>query len=156
MSKGFYVIPPAKGHVSVQTKVILDGDFFTRDPGKTLRHNVMDMLETLAGWMEEEVRRQVQSHSGAMPSSVGWSAANIKGFVDWNKRWSTYAAVQAYTEGMDAPDAIRTKAAMAGRRLGNHGTTPGIEGRYHPFRSMKSGVYRSRPIIQANLAKGIE
>jgi hypothetical protein len=137
----------AKG-VSVTTKVELSGDFFRRQPGKTLRMNVRDMLDALSGWMEGEVRSQIESHAGEMPGWTGWSRDHTIGYTTsakTGKRWGQWAAVGAVTAGMSRGDAIRTKAAAAS-----------IERRWHPYRKVKSAVYRARPIIQANLAKNLE
>jgi hypothetical protein len=46
---------------------------------------------------------------------------------------------------MDAAQAKRTMAAAAS-----------VERRFHPFRNVKSGVYRARAVLTANLTKGIE
>ncbi len=142
---GFFALPTQPGYVSVTTKVILDGNFFKRDPGKTFRGNVRDMLDKLAEWMEAEVKSEIAGHAGSMPGYSGWSYQHTKGITGWDKRWGTWAAVQAYTKDLDKKDAIRTKAAAAS-----------IEKRFHPYRRVRSGVYRSRPIIQASLAKGLE
>ena len=134
--------------VSVTSKVQLEGDFFKRDPGKTFRANVRDMLDELASWMEAEVRSDIASHAGSMPGYTGWSHGHTIGYTTsakTGKRWGTWAAVGAVTAGMSAKDAIRTKAAAAT-----------IERRWHPYRNVKSGVYRSRPIITANLTEGLE
>ena len=131
----------------VQTKITLEGDFFKRDPGKTLRQNVRDMLDELAAWMESEVQSGIASKAGSMPAYTGWSHEHIVGRTSSlsGHRWGTWAVVSANTEGMGRTDAIRTKAAAAT-----------IERRFHPFRQVKSAVYRARPLITANLTKGLE
>lgn len=133
--------------VSTTTKVTLEGNFFRRDPGKTLRANVRDMLDELAAWMEGEVQSQVSGHAGSMPAYTGWSRDHTVGRTESlaGKRWGTWAVVSANTEGMSKADAIRTKAAAAT-----------IERRWHPYRAVKSGVYRSRPLLTANLTEGLE
>ena len=134
--------------VSVTTKVELSGNFFTRDPSKTLYRNIGDMLEALAGEMEGIVRGEIASHAGEMPGYSGWSYDHTVGYVKsglTGKRWATWAAVGAVTAGMSKKDAIRTKAAAAS-----------IERRWHPYRRVKSAVYRSRALISADLAKGLD
>ena len=76
-----------------------------------------------------------------------WTADSIVGRTESNsgKRWGTWAVVSANTAGMSKADAIRTKAAAAT-----------IERRWHPFRQVKSAVYRARPLIRANLTEGLE
>ena len=134
--------------MTVTTKIQLEGDFFRRDPGKTMRSNIRDMLDALSDWMETEVRSEVAAHEGAMPYYTGWTHDRVEGYTTskrTGKRWGLWAAVGAVTAGMDTPKAIRTKAAAAS-----------IERRWHPYRRVKSGVYRSRPIITANLTEGLE
>jgi hypothetical protein len=83
-----------------------------------------------------------------MPYYTGWTLAKNVGYTTSKKtgrRWTTYAAVGTVTAGMDAKDAIRTKAAAAT-----------IERRWHPYRNLKGGLYRARPLITADLAKGLE
>ena len=46
---------------------------------------------------------------------------------------------------MDRTNARRTKAAAVS-----------IERRWHPFRRIKAGIYRSRPLINASITKGLE
>jgi hypothetical protein len=133
------------GQTRTTAKVTLEGPFFRKDPGKTFRGNVRDMMDNLAVEMEREVRRQTDAHAGQMPNWTGWSADHVHGFTEWNIDWGTWAAVQAYTKGMSVKDAKRTKAAAAT-----------IERRWHPYRSVKSGIYRSRALITADLAKGLE
>lgn len=129
------------------TQVVLEGNFFKRDPGKTLRMNVRDMLDELAAWMEGEVGGAIASHAGDMPAYTGWTVRNTVGrTVSYSgKRWGTWAVVSANTDGMSREDAIRTKAAAAT-----------IERRWHPYRQVKSAVYRARPLLTANLTEGLE
>ena len=134
--------------VRVTTKVELSGNFFTKDPAKTVRGNIRDMLAALAEEMEEQVQDQIEARAGQMPRSVGWSRAHVKGYVTspkTGKRWQLWAAVGSVTTGMDASTAIRTKAAAAT-----------IERRWHPYRKVKSGVFRARALISADLSKGLE
>ena len=131
--------------VSVTTKVVLSGDFFTKDPTKTIRENIGDMLEALSGEMESQVKREIASH--VMPRSVGWSYAHTVGYVvspKTGRHWRYWAAVAALTTGMNKKDAIRTKAAAAS-----------IERRWHPYRRVKSGVYRARSLVSADLSRGL-
>jgi hypothetical protein len=130
---------------SVRTKVTLEGDFFRRDPGKTLYANIGEMLDALAEWMQREIRDDIASHAGSMDEYSGWSWAHTRGRRSWSKHWAVWAAVEADTQGMSAKDAIRTKAAAAT-----------IERRWHPYRRVKAGVYRARPLITANLTEGME
>lgn len=139
--------PLPNSGVSVTTRIELSGNFFTHDPGKTLYANIGDMLENLAGELESEVAGAFASHAGSMPAYTGWSTRAVRGYVTspkTGKHWALWAAVASVTQGMSAKDAIRTKAAAAT-----------IERRWHPYRQVKSAVYRSRALISADLAKNL-
>jgi hypothetical protein len=132
--------------VSLQGKIELSGNFFTHDPGKTLYRNIGDMLEALSDELETSVSGAIRGYP--LPQSVGWTADHVVGYVispTTGKHWALWAAVGLPTTGMDRATAIRTKAAGAS-----------IERRFHPFRQAKSAVYRSRALISADLAKGLE
>ena len=133
--------------MNVTTKVELSGNFFKRDPGKTFRGNVRDMLDALASEMESIVQGEIAGRAGSMPGYTGWSHDHTVGRTESQsgKRWGTWAVVSANTNQMSAKDAIRTKAAAAT-----------IERRWHPYRQVKSAVYRSRALIRANLTEGLE
>src|SRR3972149_11965693 len=112
--------------ISIATKATLEGDFFTRDPGKTFRANVRDMLDKLAEWMEAEVRSEIAGKAGSMPRYTGWSHDHTLGYTTsgkTGKRWGTWAAVGAVSAGVGQTGAIRTKAA-AGPRGGAGEATP--------------------------------
>ena len=132
--------------VSLQAKVELSGNFFRRDPGKTLYANIGDMLERLASDLESQVAGAIRGYP--LPQSIGWTADHVKGYTTsprTGKHWALWAAVGLPTTGMDRTVAIRTKAAGAS-----------VERRFHPFRQAKSAVYRSRSLISADLAKGLD
>lgn len=131
--------------VTVTSRIELEGNFFTHVPGDTLYANIGHMLDELADEMETAVRADIAGHAGSMPFYTGWSWAHTEGRRSGRKHWATWAAVQAYTGGMDAKDAIRTKAAAAS-----------IERRWHPYRRVRSAVYRSRAVLSANLARNLE
>lgn len=132
--------------VSLQAKIELSGNFFTHDPSKTLYRNIGDMLEGLSSELEASVSGAIRGYP--MTQSIGWTADHVKGYVTspvTGKHWALWAAVGLPTTGMDRATAIRTKAAGAS-----------IERRFHPFRQAKSAVYRSRSLISADLARGLE
>lgn len=129
------------------TDVELSGPFFRRDPGKTIRANVRDLMGELADSMDEDVSSGIAAAAGSMANYTGWSLGHTVGRAHSNsgKRWGTWARVSAYTDGMSRADAIRTKAAAAS-----------IERRWHPYRKAKSNVYRARALLTADLTKGLE
>lgn len=133
--------------MSVKTTIELDGNFFRRNPGKTLRANVADMLDALADEMGADVKADMMAHQGEMPGWTSWTVDHTFGYTTsprTGKHWGLWAAVATVTQGMGRSDAIRTKAAAAG-----------IERRFHPFRKVKSAVYRSRALLR-DLTKGLE
>lgn len=133
---------------TLSVKWELSGNFFTHDPRKTLYANLRDMLDTAAGEMEDEARRVIDANQGAMRYWTGWTAEHTVGYTTsakTGKRWTSWAAVGLPTAGMSRKDAIRTKAAAAS-----------IERRFHPFRQVKQGLYRSKALLTANLTKGLE
>lgn len=131
-----------------QTRIELEGPFFTHVPGDTLYKNIGHMLDALSEEMESAVRGEISAHAGSMPRYTGWSWAHTLGYTTspkTGKHWATWAAVGAVTAGMDATDARRTKAAAAS-----------IEARWHPYRRVKSAVYRMRALLSADLTKGLD
>lgn len=133
--------------MSVQVHVELDGNFFHKDPAKTLYRNIRDLMDQLAEWGEGDVRSQIETHHRGMPNWTGWTLDHVKGRTSslGGKRWAVSAVVSANTAGMSAKDAIRTKAAAAT-----------IERRWHPFRRTAGRMRSARPLLSANLTKGIE
>lgn len=130
---------------AVTSKVELSGNFFTHDPGKTLYTNIGEMLDALGPELRSTVRDDITAHAGQMPGYSGWSWAHTEFKRSANKHWALWVAVTADTSGMSAKDAIRTKAAAAT-----------IERRWHPYRQVKSAVYRARALISADLTRGLE
>lgn len=134
--------------VATSSKIELSGNFFTHDPGKTLYRNIGDMLDALALEMQTEVRTDIASHQTEMPGWTGWSRDHAFGYTVspyTGKAWALWTAVGSVTASMNRTDAIRTKAAAAS-----------IERRFHPYRRVKSAVYRARALITADLAKNLE
>jgi hypothetical protein len=131
----------------LQTKIEFSGDFFRRDPGKTLRGNVAELMSGLASWMEDTVQTEIQGQAGAMPAYTGYTRNHVVGRTESiaGKPWRATAVVSANSSGMSRHEAVRTKAAAAS-----------IERRFHPFRRVASSVRGARPLITANLTKGIE
>jgi hypothetical protein len=139
-------MPEPPGNVS--TRITLDGPFFTHDPEKRIGQNIQDMLEALAAEMQETVREDIASRRGSMPGWTGWSLEHTIGRVSSlsGKHWTHWANIStsAAQVGGDPAVQIRTLAAAAT-----------IERRWHPYRRMKSGVFRRKALLR-DLAKGLE
>jgi hypothetical protein len=131
----------------VRVRVELDGNFFRRDPRKTVKQNIRKMMEAMAPEAERLVQDQISGRAGSMPYYTGWTHRNIKGRAKsvGGKPWAATMVVSANTSGMSRGDAIRTKAAASG-----------IERRWHPFRRVTSALRRSRAVLAANLVEGLE
>lgn len=127
-------------------RVDFSGPFFDRDPRKTIRSNIRDMMDRLAAEGERDVKQQIAGRAGAMPHYTGWTHDRVRGRTESlsGKQWAVTAVVSTDTSGMSARDAIRTKAAAAS-----------IERRFHPFRRTTSAMRRSRAVLGANLVKGL-
>ena len=132
-------------YVGLAAKVTLSGDFFTKDVGATMSHNARNMMEALGVEMERATKDIVAALP--MPYSTGRQLRQAIGRAHANqgKRWTYWATVSANTYGMDKAHAISTKAAAVS-----------MEKRFHPYRRVKGGVYRLRPILTANLTKGLD
>jgi autotransporter-associated beta strand protein len=101
---------------------------------------------TIYGYKGKQVRDQIHCHY--VINAFWHFAQNPRPGEVYNLgggRWGTWAVVSANTAGMSAKDAIRTKAAAAT-----------IERRWHPFRNVKGAVYRARPLLTADLTKGLD
>lgn len=130
---------------SKQLQITLEGPFFERNPTKTFRANVRDMMDALASEAEASVRSDIAGRP--MPHSTGHTARHVRGRVSSliGKPWEVTAVVSMDTRGMTRKEAIRTQAAASS-----------VEGRWHPFRRTASAIRRSRAVISANLTRGME
>jgi hypothetical protein len=139
------------------TDVTLSGPFFTRDPGKTVRANVRDLMDAVAEQGDRDVESVIDAHVSPSPFYVRGRTSSLSG-----RRWGTWARISPDTSGLSAQAAIRLMAILAGRHDGvgsdgqDRGTTLGIEKQWHPFRTAKSNVYRARALLTADLTKGLE
>jgi len=131
---------------SIKTRVDFKGPFFERDPRKTCRANVMDMMDALAAEGKDAVQQEIAANAGRMPRYTGHTRDATRGRTKSlkGKRWQLHAVVSTDTSGMDRAAAIRTKAAAAS-----------IERRFHPFRRVAGRMRRARAVISANLTKGL-
>lgn len=134
---------------SPRSDVELSGPFFTKDVRKTVRQNIMDLMDGLAAEMERDVRSKIagKETKGAMPYSTGWTRRHVIGRTRSvrGRRWQTWARVSVNTQGMTRRQAIRTKAAGAS-----------IERRWHIFRRE---TFRGRRIAKkayADLTRGLD
>lgn len=133
----------------LELRATLAGPFFEKDPTKTFRQNLRDMMDALAKEAEKDVRAQITS-AHVNPNVKGYTTG-----TKTSKRWATSMAVNLLPTGTKA-ESIQNAAILYGRRKGNHGTTVGIEAKSHPFARTARAIRSMRAIMAANLTKGIE
>lgn len=131
----------------VSLRMDLSGPFFTRDPRRTVKQNIREMMGRLADETEGDIRRAIAARRGAMPRSAGKTLGALRGRNEAlsGKDWYQSMVVSVDTSRMDRQQAIATKAAAMT-----------IERRWRPFRRATSTIRRSRAILAANLTKGLE
>lgn len=120
-------------------EVDLTGPFFQRDPRKTVRGNIRQMLEGVA----EEGERTVKS---ASPVLTGAFRAGVKGRVRslGGKRWELTAVVsQTHVYPWSGGGSKQYRGGKA-------------EARYQPFKRTANALRRSRAVLAANLTEGLE
>lgn len=129
---------------SKQLQITLEGPFFDRDPRKTLRRNMRELMAAVAKEAAISIRTDIRGRP--MPYSTGHTVGNIVGRTKsvTGKPWQVSAVISANTQDMSRKEAIRTKAAAAS-----------IERRWRPFRRTASAIRRSRAVLSANLTKGL-
>lgn len=122
----------------IGVSVDLEGPFFQKDPGKTILGNVRALMGAMADWSDAKVSTEIAAHASEMPFYTGWTVAHTVGRTVGNQPWSTWMRVSTAGD-------VRTQAAAAT-----------IERRWHPYRSARRAVYHARPLITADLTKGLE
>jgi hypothetical protein len=128
------------------------GPFFQRDPNKTFRANIRDMMDKLSEEAERDVRLQLEVGQGSrLPLGGGVRPGRVSAHVVGRtkslagKRWQVTAHVSVRPPaGATRPQAIKLMAAASL-----------LESRLHPFRRTAGRVRRARAVISANLTKGL-
>lgn len=133
-----------KVSASKTLQITLEGPFFERDPGKTFRRNVRDLMAAVGDEAEASIRTDIEGRS--MRYSTGHTARQLRGRTESliGRKWETTAVISMDTRGMSRRDAIRTRAAASS-----------IEGRWRPFRRTTGAIRRARAVLSANLTKGL-
>lgn len=123
------------------------GPFFTKNPGKTVRANIRDLMDSLARESEDQLKEAIGGLESSMKHPTGWTREHIVGRTSslTGSRWGLHMVISANTNHMTRHDAIRTKAAAAG-----------IERRWHPFRKLASALRSSARIGRFDITKGLE
>ena len=134
--------------MTLQTRVELDGPFFTRDVRRTVRQNITEFEEAIAAYGQERARGALAGKRGAIPRWTGWTHGRIIGRTQaemrrGGKAWQVTAVVSANTDQLGRREAIRTKAAASS-----------IEGRFGIFRRTTFAIRAKMRSV--NLTKDLE
>lgn len=120
--------------------VELAGPFFEKDPAKTIRANIRDMLEQLARRMEQDVRdHSPTGPTGNFREGITGRVASLSG-----RPWFMSAVV---SQQHVYPWPGGGRAEYRGGKL---------ERKYHMFRRTASRVRSMREVLNAELTKGLE
>lgn len=135
-------------------KFNLTGPLFERDPTKTVRANIRDMLEEVAAEGERVVRANSPVLTGAFQRGVVGRVESMSG-----KRWALHAVISeqhVYPWGSRRGATIRSgrKAVATSSSAQYRGGK--LERRLHMFANANRGLQSSRAAIGANLSKGLE
>jgi len=136
--------------MTVRLSVDLSGPFFQGDPGAKLGDNIRRMM---AGLAEEGQRlvmgelRAGESSRQALGMGLGRVSDHVRGRVKslTGKQWKASAVISVNNSGLSAAQGIKLMAAASG-----------LEARFKPFRRTTLAIGRSRKILSANLAQGLE
>jgi hypothetical protein len=127
----------------------MSGPFFTKDPKKTFRQNVRDMMDQLAAAGESDVRAQMQAGEGSRKPLRGISpdrvSGHVRGRVDSlaGKRWALNAVVSVNNSRLSRQGGISLMAAASR-----------VESETHAFRRTAA---RSRKVSKmTDLMDGLE
>lgn len=131
------------------TTIDRSGPFFTKDPGKTFRKNILTMMDAIAAEGEADVKAQLRSgNAGRAPISaigdhVSEHAVGRTRSLN-GKRWEVTAVVSVNNSGLTRAEGI---SLMAAASL--------VERRTHAFRRTAQRLRRARGINVTELLKGI-
>ena len=120
------------------------GPAFERDPARTFRQNVRDMMDEIAEWGEADVQRRIAA-IGPLGIRTGRTRSRYVGRTHAliGKRWAVTAVVSPSTEGLGRSEAIGVMAAASA-----------IEGRHRVIRASARALRRFRARMQAELLEG--
>lgn len=137
---------------AVAQKVEFSGPFFTRDPGATLRGNIVRMMQGIAEEGEAAVQKALgQGEGGRLPISHGVQPSRVSGHAIGRVRslsgkpWAATAVISINNSGFSAGEGISLMAAAAK-----------VEAETHAFRRTATALRSARAMLRANLTEGIE
>lgn len=132
---------------SITGRITLDGPFFSKNPGDTVRENIHAFLEGVAQDAETKVRDVLRAgEPGRAPVRELGADARVSQYVVGRveslvgKRWQLHAVVSPSRKGLSKRQAIALTAAASK-----------IERRVHVFRQLRAAGRASRH----DFAKGL-
>lgn len=137
-----------------RTQSIIDtsGPFFTKDPTKSFRGNIRDLMDAIAREGEGDVKVQLrQGENGRYPLGGGIRPGRVSGWIVGRtvnrigRRWQVTAVVSVNNSGLTSEQGITLMAAASY-----------LEGQLHVFRRTTSRLRRGRAVNQAELLKGLK
>ncbi len=142
---------PAAGRTRITTTIDTSGPFFTKDPAKTFRANIRELMDALALEGAADVIAQLLSNQSRrapirivepprVAGHVVGRTQNLRG-----KRWQATAVISVLNVDLTKAEGTALMAAAAE-----------IESRDHVFRRTTSRLRRARAINRAELLKGLQ
>lgn len=135
----------------IATEIDLTGPFFTRDPKKTFRRNVREMMASVAELAEADVKAQLAQGEGSRKPMRGITPSRVSGHVIGRTRslrgkpWAVTAVVSVNNSGFTKRQGTTLMAAASE-----------LEGRLKVFRRTTSRLRRASKVTVAELLKGLE
>lgn len=134
-----------------RSTIDLTGPFFERDPAKTVRQNIREMLGALAAEGERAVKAASPVGPGYEGAPAGSFRAGVVGRVEslTGRPWALHAVISqqfAYPWGTRR-GGQRADAQYRGGKL---------ERKYHMFANVRRDISAARAVASANLSKGLE
>lgn len=138
--------------MAVSGRVDFKGPFFEKDPRKTFRANIRDLMQAVADEGARDVIGQLRKgEASRYPLGGGIKPGRVSAHVLGRtksltgKPWEVTAVVSVNTRGMSAKQAIKVQAAGSW-----------LESQGHAFRRTAGAIRRSRKVVQADLLKGLQ
>jgi len=98
--------------------ITFDGPFFEKDPTKTFRQNIRELMDEIAAAGESDVKAQLQQGQGdryPLGMGLGRVSMHVVGRTKnlSGKRWAVTAIVSPRTAGMSPKQAVKVMAAAS-------------------------------------------
>lgn len=135
----------------VTTTIDLSGPLFAKDPAKTFRQNVRDLMDAVVEQGERDVVAQLRAGEAARRPMRGISPDRVSGHVRGRtsnlagRRWAVSGVVSVNNRGFSPKQGITLMAAAAR-----------LEQKTHAFRKTTARLRRARGVNLDELLKGLD